>query len=286
MHNYYAHLYNRAVHDLLVAERGEGEAVLFARVRDGRRAAVSRCTGAATATPPTRPWPNRCAAGSRWRLSGFGYWSHDIGGFEGTPDAGVFKRWLPFGLLSSHSRLHGSSSVRVPWAFDEEAVDVTRRFTRLKLSLMPYLAGLAEQASCDGVAMMRPMVLEFPEDRGGYAVDTQFMLGDALLRLAGVPRGRGGRDLPAGGPLDPPAGRFPRRGARLVDPQLRLRLPRRCTSDPAPCCPWVRWTTAPSMRGPKAVTLRLFELPDGYERTVTVPGGTGKPGTFRVRRQR
>ncbi len=47
----------------------------------------------------------------------------------------MFKRWLPFGLLSSHSRLHGSGSYRVPWAFDEEAVDVTRRFTRLKLSL-------------------------------------------------------------------------------------------------------------------------------------------------------
>ena len=72
--------------------------------------------------------------------SGFGFWSHDIGGFEGTPDPAVFKRWLAFGLLSSHSRLHGSDSYRVPWAFDEEAVDVTRLFTRLKLSLMPYLA--------------------------------------------------------------------------------------------------------------------------------------------------
>ena len=59
-------------------------------------------------------------------LSGFGYWSHDIGGFEGTPDPAVFKRWLAFGLLSSHSRLHGSDSYRVPWAFDDEAVDVTR----------------------------------------------------------------------------------------------------------------------------------------------------------------
>ena len=58
--------------------------------------------------------------------SGFGFWSHDIGGFEGTPDAAVFKRWLAFGLLSSHSRLHGSDSYRVPWAFDEEAVDVAR----------------------------------------------------------------------------------------------------------------------------------------------------------------
>src|SRR4030088_1698940 len=72
-------------------------------------------------------------------MSGFGYWSHDIGGFEGTPDPALFKRWIAFGLLSSHSRLHGSSSYRVPWLLDEEAVDVLRMFTKLKMRLMPYL---------------------------------------------------------------------------------------------------------------------------------------------------
>ena len=78
-------------------------------------------------------------------LSGFGFWSHDIGGFEGTPSPALFKRWVAFGLLSSHSRLHGSPSYRVPWLFDEEAVDVLRLFTRLKLRLMPYLYEAAAQ---------------------------------------------------------------------------------------------------------------------------------------------
>src|SRR5674476_1612536 len=77
-------------------------------------------------------------------MSGFGFWSHDIGGFEGTPDPAVFKRWVAFGLLSSHSRLHGSNSYRVPWAFDDEAVEVTRTFTHLKMRLMPYLATVGE----------------------------------------------------------------------------------------------------------------------------------------------
>jgi alpha-D-xyloside xylohydrolase len=113
--------------------------------------------------------------------SGFGYWSHDIGGFEGTPDAAVFKRWLAFGLLSSHSRLHGSSSYRVPWAFDDEAVEVTRRFTHLKHRLMPYLAQAGEEAHADGVPVMRPMVLEFPDDPGAQTVDTQYLLGPDLL---------------------------------------------------------------------------------------------------------
>ena len=113
--------------------------------------------------------------------SGFAFWSHDIGGFEGTPDPVVFKRWLAFGLLSSHSRLHGSDSYRVPWVFDDEAVDITRRFTELKLSLMPYLARLADEAVEHGTPLLRPMVLEFPDDPAVRYLDTQYMLGDALL---------------------------------------------------------------------------------------------------------
>jgi len=180
MHNYYTHLYNRTVFDLLERRRGAGEAVLFAR--------------SATAGGQQYPvhWGGDCDStyasmaetlrgGLSLAASGFGYWSHDIGGFEGTPDAGVFKRWLAFGLLSSHSRLHGSGSYRVPWAFDDEAVDVARKFTRLKMSLMPYLAGAAQQVQESGTPMLRPMVLEFPDDPATEHVDTQYMLGDSLL---------------------------------------------------------------------------------------------------------
>jgi len=180
MHNYYTHLYNKAVFELLEQELGEGQAVLFAR--------------SATAGGQQFPvhWGGDCEAtfvsmaeslrgGLSLAMSGFGFWSHDIGGFEGTPDPAVFKRWLAFGLLSSHSRLHGSDSYRVPWAFDEEAVEVARRFTRLKLSLMPYLARMGEQAHSDGTPVMRPMALEFPEDRAAATVETQYMLGDSLL---------------------------------------------------------------------------------------------------------
>jgi alpha-D-xyloside xylohydrolase len=114
-------------------------------------------------------------------LSGFGFWSHDIGGFEGTPPAAVYKRWVQFGLLSSHSRLHGSQSYRVPWLFDEEAVDVLRAFTQLKCRLMPYLYGQALEAASHGVPMMRAMLLEFPNDPTCDFLDRQYMLGDSLL---------------------------------------------------------------------------------------------------------
>ena len=114
-------------------------------------------------------------------MSGFGYWAHDIGGFEHTSTADVYKRWVAFGLLSSHSRLHGSTSYRVPWVYDDEAVSVVRYFTRFKAKLMPYLYKTAIDTSASGIPTMRSMVLEYPEDKTCHYIDKQYMLGDCLL---------------------------------------------------------------------------------------------------------
>jgi alpha-D-xyloside xylohydrolase len=180
MHNYYTYLYNRTVFDVLTKHRGEGEAVVFARsATAGSQQFPVHWGGDNESTYESMAETLR--GGLSLGMSGFGFWSHDIGGFEGTPDAGLFKRWLAFGLLSSHSRLHGSSSYRVPWLFDEEAVDVLRVFTKLKLSLMPYLHTVACAAHTDGVPMMRAMVLEFPDDPGCAHLDRQYMLGPDLL---------------------------------------------------------------------------------------------------------
>ena len=180
MHNYYTYLYNKTVYDILEKKRGKGEAVLFAR--------------SATVGGQKFPvhWGGDCwsdyesmeeslRGGLSLLMSGFGFWAHDIGGFESTSTPDVYKRWVAFGLLSSHSRLHGSTSYRVPWAYDEEAVDVVRFFTRLKARLMPYLYKTAIQANKTGVPTMRSMVLEFTEDRTCHYVDKQYMLGDSLL---------------------------------------------------------------------------------------------------------
>ncbi len=180
MHNYYTYLYNQTVFELLEEKRGTGEAVLFARSATvgGQKFPVhwgGDCESTYTAMAET------LRGGLSLASSGFGYWAHDIGGFEGTPGPTLYKRWVAFGLMSSHSRLHGSNSVRVPWAFDEEAVDVLRAFTRLKLSLLPTLAAAAEEAVGQGTPMMRPMVLEFPDDPAVAYLDRQYMLGGDLL---------------------------------------------------------------------------------------------------------
>jgi len=180
MHNYYTFLYNQAVFRLLERKRGLGEATLFAR--------------SATAGGQQFPvhWGGDCSAsylsmaetlrgGLSLSLCGFGFWSHDIGGFESTASADVYKRWCAFGLLSSHSRLHGSQTYRVPWLFDEEACDVLRFFVNLKCRLMPYLYAKAMEAHEKGVPMLRAMFLEFPEDPNCLPLDRQYMLGDSLL---------------------------------------------------------------------------------------------------------
>ncbi|SEH99130.1 MULTISPECIES: alpha-xylosidase [unclassified Leifsonia] len=180
MHNLYTQLYNEAVFQVLQEAKGEGEAVLFARSATAGGQQLPVHWGGDN-TSSYESMAETLRGGLSLALSGFGFWSHDIGGFEGTPDPGVFKRWTAFGLLSSHSRLHGSDSYRVPWAFDEEAVEVTRIFTRLKLRLMPYLFAAGQEAHTRGIPVMRPLQLEFPGDPAVEFLDRQYLLGPDLL---------------------------------------------------------------------------------------------------------
>ncbi len=180
MHNYYTYLYNQAVFQVLEEKRGRGEAVLFARsaTAGGQKFPV-HWGGDCWSDYPSMAESLR--GGLSLTSSGFGFWSHDIGGFESQSTPDVYKRWAAFGLLSTHSRLHGSTSYRVPWIYDEEAVDVVRFFVRLKLSLMPYLYSSAVDTSRTGIPMMRAMALEFDQDPACRYLDRQYMLGERIL---------------------------------------------------------------------------------------------------------
>ncbi|MGN1345174.1 MAG: alpha-xylosidase [Eubacteriales bacterium] len=180
MHNYYSYLYNKTVFGVLKDCYGENRACLFAR--------------SATAGCQQFPvhWGGDCSAeyssmaetirgGLSLCLSGFGFFSHDISGFEATATPDIYKRWCAFGLLSTHSRLHGNSSYRVPWLFDEEACEVLRFFTKLKGRLMPYIFSQAVQTHVEGIPTMRAMVIDFADDPACLTLDRQYMFGDDLL---------------------------------------------------------------------------------------------------------
>jgi alpha-D-xyloside xylohydrolase len=284
MHNYYSYLYNETVFNELRAYRGDREAVVFARSATvGGQQFPVHWGGDSSATFESMAESLR--GGLSLSVSGFGYWSHDIGGFEGRPEAAVFKRWIPFGLLSSHSRLHGNQSYRVPWLFDDEAVDVLRLFTKLKYRLMPYLYRTAMVAHSDGLPMMRPMVVEFPEDPAVAHLERQYMLGESLL-VAPVfsaegdttyylPAGRWTR-LSDGELLDGPAWIRERHGFDSVPLLVR----------PGTVLPYGDCAERPDYAYHDGVTLRVYQLADGDRVTVQVPGVDGAVvSTFEVVRE-
>ena len=282
MHNYYAYLYNKVVFDLLRREKGD-DAIVFARSASvGSQQFPVHWGGDCDSNYQSMAESLR--GGLSLGLSGFGYWSHDIGGFEGTAPPDVYKRWCAFGLLSSHSRLHGSDSVRVPWAFDEEAVDVLRHFTNLKCRLMPYLHAMARQASGQGVPMMRAMVLEFPDDPGAAPLDRQYMFGDSLL-VAPV--------LAKDGTVDVylPEGRW----THLLSGVEKQGGWHRETHDVFSLPLYVRENTllpigasddAVDYDYADGVTLELYALGDGKSVTCTIAGSKAESATLTVTAQR
>ncbi|MDO5694837.1 MAG: alpha-xylosidase [Aeriscardovia aeriphila] len=180
MHNYYTYLYNKAVYEVMQERNGSENAILFARsATAGTQKFPIHWGGDCHSTYPAMAESLR--AGLSFGMSGFGYWSHDIAGFEDKPTQDIYKRWTQFGLLSSHSRYHGSTAYKVPWLFGDEAVEVSREFTRLKLRLVPYLTSQAKITHETGVPMMRAMALEFQDDPACEDIDTQYMLGSDLL---------------------------------------------------------------------------------------------------------
>ncbi len=180
MHNRYTDLYNHVVFSLLEKEKGKGNAILFARSATigGERYPV-HWGGDCSATYSSMAQTLR--GGLSLGLCGFAYWSHDIGGFEQTATADLYKRWVAFGLFSSHSRLHGSSSYRVPWTFDAEACQVLSFFAKWKAKLLPYLLKTENEAVETGLPFIRPMVLMFPNDPNCLYLDRQYCFGDDII---------------------------------------------------------------------------------------------------------
>ncbi|KAF2194257.1 glycoside hydrolase family 31 protein [Zopfia rhizophila CBS 207.26] len=187
MHNFYAFIYNRLVYESLQKRYGKHQAVLFARTAcAGTQRFPLQWGGDCESTPAALAESLR--GGLSLGLAGFSSWSNDIGGFEGSPPPWIYKRWVAFGLLCSHSRLHGSSSYRVPWLIDnsstepENCTEVLRHWVQLKRRLMPYLYAQAMESIANGwPTSIRAVALEFPDDPTAWFCDREFMIGSQIL---------------------------------------------------------------------------------------------------------
>jgi alpha-D-xyloside xylohydrolase len=275
MHNYYTYLYNRTVFNTLKAEKGEGEAVLFARsATAGGQQFPVHWGGDCSATYPSMAETLR--GGLSFAMSGFSFWSHDISGFESTATPDVYKRWVQFGMLSTHSRLHGSSSYRAPWYFDEEACEVVRTFASLKCRLMPYLFEAAAEAHRTGVPVLRPMVLEFGGEPCVKDLDMQYMLGGALL-VAPIfnPEGKAEYYLPCGEWTDLLTGEGKQGGTWCTGVYDYFHLPLYVRANTL--LPMGANDALPDYDYAQGVELHLYALGDGKAATCTVPDEKGRP---------
>lgn len=176
-HNLYPLRYNKAVAD--ITKKTTGEQIMWARSAwAGSQRYPLHWGGDASNTDVGMAATLRC--GLSFGLSGFSFWSHDMGGFvQSTPEP-LYRRWLPFGFLTSHTRAHGAPPTE-PWLYNESFTDAFRQSAELKYSLMPYILEQAEQCVASGLPMVRALLVEYPDDPAVWTIDDEYLFGSDIL---------------------------------------------------------------------------------------------------------
>ncbi len=176
-HNLYPLRYNKALWEVVQRENGEG--IIWARSAwAGSQRYALHWGGDAASTNTGMMGDLR--GGLSFGLSGFSFWSHDIGGFVTASPEDIYRRWLPFGFLSSHSRAHGAPPTE-PWLISKDFTDAFRQAAELKYRLMPYVYAQAKDCSNRGLPMVRALFIEFPDDSGAWNIEDEYMFGSQIL---------------------------------------------------------------------------------------------------------
>ncbi len=179
MHNLYALLYNRAAWEVTEQVKGRGNAIIWARpAYAGSQRYPIHWSGDADASFETLACVVK--AGLSLALSGFSFWANDLGGYFSTPSSELYMRWTQFAFFCSHVRAHGGTP-REPWMFGKEALANFRKYADLRYSLMPYILDEATFASEKGLPFIRPLVLDYQNDRCVWHIEDEFLFGRSLL---------------------------------------------------------------------------------------------------------
>ena len=177
-HNLYPLRYNKALWEE-VERNYPGEGIIWARSAwaGSQRYALHWGGDAATTNIGLL---GDLRGGLSFGLSGFSFWSHDMGGFVTASPEDIYRRWLPFGFLSSHTRAHGAPPTE-PWLISESFTDAFRDCAEMKYKLMPYVYAQAKDCSERGLPMVRALLVEFPQDKGAWLVEDEYMFGSQIL---------------------------------------------------------------------------------------------------------
>lgn len=181
-HNLYPLRYNKALWEAVKANSADHEGVIWARSAwaGSQRFPLHWGGDAATNEVGSVGMLGDLRGGLSFGLSGFSFWSHDMGGFVTQSPDDLYRRWLPFGFLSSHTRAHGAPPTE-PWLISKDFTDAFRANAEMKYQLMPYVYAQAKDCSEKGLPMVRALFVEFPHDAGAWLVEDEYMYGSQLL---------------------------------------------------------------------------------------------------------
>ena len=200
-HNLYPVRYDMAVSE--ITKKLHNENIMWARAAWAGSQRYPLHWGGDAATTNTGML-GTLRAGLSFGLSGFSFWSHDMGGFVKSTPEDLYCRWLPFGFLTSHTRAHGAPPTE-PWLYDSKRVqDVFRKSAEMKYRLMPYVYAQAKECTEKGLPMLRALFVEFPDDPGAWKVDDEYLFGSQILVAPLLESGITGRSvyLPEGKWID------------------------------------------------------------------------------------
>ena len=188
-HNLYPLRYNKAAYDVI--QRTNHEGVIWARSAWAGSQRYPLHWGGDAATTNTGLLGS-LREGLSFGLSGFCFWSNDIGGFVTKSPENLYRRWMPYGMLTSHSRVHGVETE--PWLYDDDFVDYFRECSELKYRLMPYVYEQARICVEQGLPMQRALLLDYPDDPGAWMIEDEYLFGESLL-VAPMLEDEAGRDV-------------------------------------------------------------------------------------------
>ena len=214
-HNLYPLRYNKALWEV-VEKNHPGEGIIWARSAWAGSQRYALHWGGDAATTNTGLLGD-LRGGLSFGLSGFSFWSHDMGGFVTASPEDIYRRWLPFGFLSSHTRAHGAPPTE-PWLISKSFTDAFRACAEMKYKLMPYVYTQAKDCSERGLPMVRALLVEFPEDKGAWLVEDEYMFGSQML-VAPLMESGDSRDvyLPKGKWIDYQTGKIYEGGYQTIE---------------------------------------------------------------------
>ena len=214
-HNLYPLRYNKALWEV-VEKNHPGEGIIWARSAWAGSQRYALHWGGDAATTNTGMLGD-LRGGLSFGLSGFSFWSHDMGGFVTASPEDIYRRWLPFGFLSSHTRAHGAPPTE-PWLISKSFTEAFRDCAEMKYKLMPYVYAQAKDCSERGLPMVRALLVEFPEDPGAWLVEDEYMFGSQIL-VAPLMESGNGRTvyLPKGKWIDYQSGQVYEGGYQTIE---------------------------------------------------------------------